>query len=70
MCMSTVEEITEAVAVLPEQDFWLLTDRILEMRESQWDRQMIHDARPSGPLDQLAQAALVEFKQGKTRPLR
>jgi hypothetical protein len=68
--MSTVEEITEAVAVLPERDFWLLTDRILEMRESHWDQQMTDDARSGGPLDRIAQAALIEFKQGRTKPLR
>jgi hypothetical protein len=68
--MSTVEEITEAVAVLPERDFWLVTDRILEMRESHWDQQMIDDARSGGPLDRIAQAALIEFKQGRTKPLR
>jgi hypothetical protein len=68
--MSTVEEITEAVAVLPERDFWLVTERILEMRESHWDQQMTDDARSGGSLDRIAKAALIEFKQGRTKPLR
>lgn len=68
--MSTVEEITEAVATLPDDKFWLVTDRILEMRETHWDWQMEKDSSPGGPLHRLAQAALAEFQQGQTKPLR
>lgn len=50
--MSTVEEIEEAIGGLPREDFWKLTDRLIEQREAAWDAQIEADAA-SGRLDIL-----------------
>jgi hypothetical protein len=67
--MSTVQEIEAAIARLPKDEFWKLTDRLIAMREDAWDREMEEDARPGGPLDRLAGEALREYAEGKTRQL-
>jgi hypothetical protein len=54
--MSTVSEIEAAIAQLPKDEFWKLTDRLIAMREEQWDRQMDADAA-SGKLDFLSEEA-------------
>lgn len=67
--MSTVQEIERAVAGLPEEEFWELTERILAMREGAWDRELREDAREGGPLDKLARQAIAEFQRGDCKPL-
>lgn len=67
--MSTVEEIERAIERLPTDEFWALTDRLVVLREAQWDREMKADARAGAPLDRLAEEASREYEQGRTRPL-
>lgn len=55
--MSTVDEIEKAIERLPRREFWKLTDRLVALREAQWDREMEEDARPGGALDRLAEEA-------------
>jgi hypothetical protein len=54
--MSTVEEIEAAIARLPQEQFWQLTDRLMARRNEEWDRQMDEDAK-TGRLDFLFQEA-------------
>jgi hypothetical protein len=54
--MSTVEEIEAAIARLPQEQFWQLTDRLIARRNEEWDRQMDEDAK-TGRLDFLFQEA-------------
>lgn len=65
--MSTVEEIEAAIAQLPNEEFWQLTDRLVARRNAEWDRQIEEDFR-AGKLDKLAEEALRERQDGKTRP--
>jgi hypothetical protein len=67
--MSTVDEIEAAIAKLPRDDFWKLTDRLISLRDEEWDRQMEEDAKPGGPLDRLAEEASREHRAGLTRLL-
>lgn len=66
--MSTVQEIEEAIAKLPEKEFWALVERLRERHVEMWDRQIEADAM-AGRLDFLVQEAQVEMRQGKTKPL-
>jgi len=66
--MSTVEEIEKAIAALPKEEFWKLTDRLIDQREDAWDRQIEEDAK-AGKLDFLWQEAEKEIAAGKTIPL-
>ncbi|MCL4790036.1 MAG: hypothetical protein KJ070_25180 [Verrucomicrobia bacterium] len=65
--MSTVKEIEEAIAQLPKDEFWQLTDRLVARRNAEWDRQIEEDIC-AGKLDKLAEEALREQQEGKTRP--
>ena len=65
--MSTVNEIEAAIAELPREEFWKLTDRLVAKRNADWDRQIEEDIR-AGKLDRFAEEALRELREGKTRP--
>ena len=65
--MSTVQEIEAAISRLPKDEFWRLTDRLIVLREEEWDRQIEEDIK-AGKLDKLAEEAIDEYKAGKTRP--
>jgi hypothetical protein len=67
--MTAVQEIALAIDRLPEEDFWLLTDQLVDMREFHWDQEIIGDASFGGPLNRMAEKAQKEFFEGKTRPL-
>ena len=67
--MIAVEEITLAIEKLPRDDFWSLTNQIIAMRETEWDNEMVEDARPGSALDRMASKALEGFYQGKARLL-
>ena len=67
--MTAVQEIALAIDQLPEEDFWFLTNAVIDMRAFHWDQEIIEDALPGGPLDCMAQQAQKEFSQRKTRPL-
>ena len=66
--MSTVQEIEAAIAKLPKDEFWKLTDRLLAQRNAEWDRQ-IETGAASGKLEALAEEARREIREGKTIPL-
>ncbi len=59
--MSTVQEIESAIAKLTDAD-------LSELRAFIWDRDIERDAG-SGRLDQFANEAIDEYRNGKTRPL-
>ncbi len=67
--MRTVDEIEQAVRQLPRKEFWAFAQRMDELRELQWDREIEEDSQPGGPLDRLAEEALREFDAERTRPL-
>lgn len=56
--MSTVEEIEAAIARLPKDEFWSLTDRLIARREKEWDVQIEADAR-AGRLDRCSSGPTV-----------
>lgn len=66
--MSTVEEIEKAIGDLPREDFWKLTDRLIERRESAWDAQIEADAK-AGLFDSLWGEAEKEIEAGETQSL-
>lgn len=66
--MSTVMEIEQAIAQLPKDEFWKLTDRLIALREEAWDRQIEKDAE-SGKLDKLFDQADRDFEVGRCKEL-
>lgn len=66
--MSTVEEIEKAIVGLPREDFWKLTDRLIEKREAAWDAQIEVDAA-AGRLDALWAEAKKEIEAGEANSL-
>jgi hypothetical protein len=66
--MSTVEEITAAVAALPPEQVAQIRAWLDERAEAEWDAQIEQDER-EGRLNPLAERALAEHKAGRTRPL-
>ena len=66
--MSTVEEIETAITQLSKDQFWKLTDRLIALREDEWDRQIEADAKP-GKLDKLFEQADRDFEAGRCKEL-
>ena len=66
--MSTVEEITAAIAALPPDQVARIRAWLDERAEAEWDAQIERDER-EGKLDALADRALAEYRTGRTRPL-
>jgi hypothetical protein len=66
--MSTVDEIVQAIGNLPREEFWKLTDQIVEQREKIWDTEIADDAG-AGRLDALWQQAEAEIARGDTMPI-
>jgi hypothetical protein len=66
--MSTVEEITNAIAQLPPEQVARIRAWLIEHEERAWDEQIEQDER-AGRLDALAERALAEHRAGRTRPL-
>ena len=66
--MSTVEEITAAIAELPPEQIAQIRAWLAEQDEAKWDAQIEADER-AGKLDALAERALAEHRAGRTRPL-
>lgn len=65
--MSSIQEIEEAIASLPREDFLRLRDRIQQRFEDEWDRQFEEDV-VSGRLEQLGEQALSEHRAGRSTP--
>ena len=68
MAMSSVEEIEAAIAELPRDAFWRLTDRLIERREAAWDAQLEADSK-AGHLDALWARAESEIEEGEFESL-
>ncbi len=66
--MTTVEEITAAIAELPPDQVSQIREWLNERVEAEWDAQIEQDER-AGRLNALADRALAEFRAGRTRPL-
>ena len=66
--MTTVAEIEAAIAQLPKDEFWSLTDRLIAMREDEWDRQIEADAK-AGKLDRMFEQADRDFEAGRCKEL-
>jgi hypothetical protein len=66
--MSTVEEITAAIAALPPEQVAQIRAWLDQRAEAEWDSQIEQDER-QGRLNALAERALAEHKVGRTRPL-
>jgi hypothetical protein len=66
--MTTVEEITAAIAKLSPEQVAQIRAWLDERAEAEWDAQIEQDER-AGRLDALADRALAEHRAGRTRPL-
>ncbi len=66
--MTTLPQIERAILRLTDQDFRQLYVWIVERDHQQWDRQIAEDSE-RGALDELAEQALTEYRQGLTRIL-
>jgi hypothetical protein len=66
--MSTVEEITAAIAELPPEQVAQIRAWLDERAEAEWDAQIEQDEH-AGKLEALAERALAEHRAGRTRPL-
>lgn len=66
--MSTVTEFESAIQRLPRDEFWRLTDKLIALRDEEWDRQIEQDAK-TGKLDKLREGALADISVGRVKPL-
>jgi hypothetical protein len=66
--VSTVEEITAAIAQLPADEVDRIRAWLADYAERQWDEQIERDER-AGRLDALIDRALEEHRAERTRPL-
>jgi len=66
--VSTVEEITAAIAQLPADQVDRVRAWLADYAERRWDEQIEQDER-AGRLDALIGRALEEHRAGRTRPL-
>jgi hypothetical protein len=64
----TVKQIERAVMSLPDDEFQMLYDWIVELDHQKWDRQIAEDSE-QGLLDELANQALAEHHKGRTTRL-
>lgn len=65
--MSKVDEIEEAIARLPSDEFLRLREWVQHRFDDEWDRQFDADAR-SGALSSAAAAAIAEHRAGRSAP--
>ena len=66
--METVEAIEKAIAQLGRDDLATFRDWFAAFEADQWDAQIEQDSA-AGKLDELANAAIVEFEADKTKSL-
>ena len=62
--MSSLMTIEEEIENLPEHDFIVLREWFQDLDSKKWDKQIEDDAT-AGKLDDLANVALNDFKNGK-----
>ena len=65
--MSNIQEIEDAIANLPREEFLRLRERIQQRFEDQWDEQFEKDVA-AGKLDHLGEQALAEHRAGRSTP--
>ena len=65
--MSTVAEIEAAIEKLPRDEFFSLRKWLQNKFDDEWDRQIEEDV-DAGRLNQLAEEALTEYREGHTTP--
>ena len=63
--MSIIQELEEAIANLPPEDFLRLRERIQQRFEDQWDAEFEQDVA-AGKLDQLGEQALEDNRAGRS----
>ena len=66
--MTTLAQIEQAVITLADDDFRRLYHWIRELDQKKWDQQIEDDSK-NGALDWLANQAIEEYQQGRTRRL-
>lgn len=66
--MSRVEDVERAVRDLSPRDLREFREWFQRFEDEVWDRQIERDAA-AGRLDALAEEALTELREGRTRPL-
>lgn len=66
--MRTVTEIESAIRQLSRDEFWRLTDKLMVLRDEEWDRQIEQDAK-TGKLDKLWENAKTDIEAGRVKPL-
>ena len=66
--MTKLQAIEQAVKDLPPDELEEFRAWFAEFEAAAFDAKIEHDAR-SGKLDRLAEAALKEFREGRTREL-
>ena len=64
----SIQEIETAVAQLPPSELDQLMERLEEMRQQQWDRQIERDSK-SGRFDALIEQAKRDVAAGHSKPL-
>lgn len=63
--LNTLEQIEQAVITLTEDDFRKLHHWMVELDHQKWDQQIEADSA-NGVLDELANQAITEYRQGRT----
>lgn len=66
--MTTIEQIETAIRQLPPAELARLVDRIRDLDQECWDRELERDIA-AGNLDHLADEALAEHRAGLTKPI-
>ncbi|MBF0241694.1 MAG: hypothetical protein HQK64_04360 [Desulfamplus sp.] len=66
--MTQVELLERSVKELDDDPFLKFREWFIEFDQDRWDRQLEADSN-SGKLDFLINAAIAEYKSGKTREL-
>ncbi len=66
--MNTLAQIEQAVITLQDDDFRTLYLWMRELEHQKWDQQ-IEDDSNNGALDWLANQAIEEYRQGRTKRL-
>lgn len=64
----SVQEIETAITQLGREEFWKLSDWILEQRNQDWEQRLEIDL-DAGHFDDLIAELTEEYKQGLTKPL-
>ena len=67
VCVTTVQEIEQAIAKLSRQEFFDLARWFDEERNRKWDEQIETDSK-SGALDSLLREVEDDIAKGRTRP--